>query len=517
MAPMLDHKLAAGLLACGICASLGAKAQTISWFQQFNGPAVGTSQFDLGTAIAQDDFGNIVVTGQSQSDLTGADILTLKYDPYGQLLWSVRYDGPAHATDIATAIAIDSLSNIIVCGGSASLGTDQDYITLKYSPAGDLIWEARTGNAGFPLESIRAVVVDDNDDVTVTGQSAVSDFVGDCLTVRYSGVDGSEIWSQRFSTPGSRFDRGNAILLDPNNDVIVVGQAESATTLADVLVIRYAPDGTQQWLTTYSSAGAHTDRGIAAALAPDGGILITGDTIVQSPNVDFLTLRIEPNGDVAWVRTYGEAALNADRGISIGVDASGKAYAAGSSRSSAGNDDFRIVAYAQDGTQLWTQAYEGPAFQSDIARVVRVDAFGGIYVGGESRGAGTDLDMAIVKFDDAGNLQWTARFNGLDNRADLLRGMWVDKCGSAYVTGYTTTTSASATDILTLKLTLDTFSPCVADLTGDGQVAIDDLSSLLADFGWIGQLRPGDLNCDGRIDLLDLTSMLAAFGGACAR
>ncbi len=517
MARMLDLKLTAWLLGCGIFAFQYANAQTISWFQQFNGPALGTSQFDLGTAIAQDGFGNIIVSGQSQSDATGADIVTLKYDPYGQLLWSARYDGPAHATDVATSIAIDSLSNIIVCGGSATLGTDQDYITLKYSPDGDLLWEARTGNAGFPLESIRAVVVEDNGDVTVTGQSAVSDFVGDCLTVRYSATDGGEIWSQRFSTPGARFDRGNALMLDPNGDVIIVGQAESATTLADVLVIRYAPDGTQQWLTTHSSAGAHTDRGIAAVLAPDGGILVTGDTIVQSPNVDFLTLRVEANGDVAWVRTFGEAAMNADRGISIAVNGLGIAYAAGSSRTTAGNDDFRIVAYSFDGVQLWTQSYDGPAFQSDIARVVRVDGFGGIYVGGESRGGGTDLDMAVLKLDAAGSPQWVTRFNGFDNRADLLRGMWVDKCGNAYVTGYTTTTSASATDILTLKLTPDTFSPCVADLTGDGHVAIDDLSSLLAFFGWVGQLRPGDLNCDGRIDLLDLTSMLATFGGACAR
>lgn len=502
----------------GIVVALAAPsaAQAFAWIQQFNGPATGSSQFDIANAITQDEFGNIIVVGQSQSDSSGADIITLKYDPDGQLLWSARYDGPAHATDVAFAVAVDSLSNIVVCGASASLGTDQDYITLKYSPQGDLLWEARTGNAGFPLEIARAVAIADNDDVVVTGQSAVSDFVGDCLTVRYAADNGTQQWSQRFTTPGSRFDRGNAIVLAPGGDVIVVGQAEFATSLADVLVVRYAADGSELWLTTYSTVGAHSDRGMAAAAAPDGGILITGDAVVQGTNVDFLTMRVEPDGAIGWVQTFGEAALNADRGIAIAVDLMGNAYVAGSSRTLGGNDDFRVVAYSPGGVQLWTRGYEGPAAQVDVARSIQVDPFGGVYVGGESRGSGTDFDIAIVKYDDTGSQQWVTRFNGADNRADLVRGIWVDKCGNVYATGYTMTTSSSASDVITLKIVPGSVSPCVADLNGDGQVAIDDLSELLASFGFVGPIAPADLDCNGRIDLADLTALLAAFGGICS-
>lgn len=60
-------------------------------------------------------------------------------------------------------------------------------------------------------------------------------------------------------------------------------------------------------------------------------------------------------------------------------------------------------------------------------------------------------------------------------------------------------------------------TPCVADLTGDGQVNTQDLTRFLGSFGTTGEpiITVGDLNGDGRVDTADLVKFLGAFATPC--
>ncbi|MFN0136881.1 MAG: hypothetical protein ACKVS9_12285 [Phycisphaerae bacterium] len=62
-------------------------------------------------------------------------------------------------------------------------------------------------------------------------------------------------------------------------------------------------------------------------------------------------------------------------------------------------------------------------------------------------------------------------------------------------------------------------SDCPADVNGDEQVDLVDLSTLLANFGQTNGALPenGDLNCDGDVDLSDLAALLPSFGRACVQ
>ena len=61
-------------------------------------------------------------------------------------------------------------------------------------------------------------------------------------------------------------------------------------------------------------------------------------------------------------------------------------------------------------------------------------------------------------------------------------------------------------------------SACPSDLDGDGDVDIQDLANLLANFGTTGGGLPedGDLNGDGQIAIDDLAIMLSQFGTNCS-
>ena len=59
--------------------------------------------------------------------------------------------------------------------------------------------------------------------------------------------------------------------------------------------------------------------------------------------------------------------------------------------------------------------------------------------------------------------------------------------------------------------------PCIGDTDGNGQVDLQDLSTLLAHFGAQSGATPadGDIDGDGDVDLQDLAAMLSAFGSSC--
>ncbi|MEP0845762.1 MAG: beta-propeller fold lactonase family protein [Phycisphaerae bacterium] len=58
-------------------------------------------------------------------------------------------------------------------------------------------------------------------------------------------------------------------------------------------------------------------------------------------------------------------------------------------------------------------------------------------------------------------------------------------------------------------------APCPADLDGDGDIDLADLSELLTHFGGAGTPEQGDLDGDGDVDLADLSALLEVYGTSC--
>ena len=102
---------------------------------------------DRAYKVRVDSSDNIYVTGCSEGETTGYDYLTVKYDVAGNKQWAKRYDGPGHAEDWPTDLAVDGQGNVIVTGRSHGGPTGFDYATVKYSPAGDELWVRRYDGA----------------------------------------------------------------------------------------------------------------------------------------------------------------------------------------------------------------------------------------------------------------------------------------------------------------------------------------------------------------------------------
>ena len=133
-------------------------------------------------ATIQDSDGNIYITGRHYGlnygtpNYTNADILTLKYDSSGNIIWQNRYEYGVNNADIGNTIALKN-GQVYVGGQSQRLGvgTDYDYVVLKIdSETGLSTGVYRYNGPSDGDDAVSSLYVFDNGNVALTGLSYIN-------------------------------------------------------------------------------------------------------------------------------------------------------------------------------------------------------------------------------------------------------------------------------------------------------------------------------------------------------
>jgi hypothetical protein len=346
--------------------------------------------------------------------------------------------------DNANAIAVDSVGNTYVTGGTGSadfptasplqasrLGAGDVFVTKINASGSAKLYSTYLGSTG--VDEGKGIAVNSHGEVYVTGSAGFSNFPtknaiqstwggsGDAFLTKLNASGSALVYSTYLG--GIGVDTGTGIALDPAGNAYIVGITFSTNfptvnpfqaakgLQQDAFVAKINPAGSAWVYVTYLG-GNSVDEGYGIAVDTAGNAYVTGETEstnfpVQSPfqssnagSVNAFITKFNPAGSALVYSTYLGGSGN-DSGTAIAVDSSGSAYVTGIVTS----DNFPLV-NPIDGT-LGSHAV-------DDVFVTKFNPSGSGLVYSTYLGGGSGDDAYAIALDRAGNAYITGRTNSSD-------------------------------------------------------------------------------------------------------
>ena len=303
------------------------------WTNRFDGRG---NEADGASAIAVDSSGNVFVTGYSFGSGTSDDFATIKYSGAGVPLWTNLYNGPGNGADAANAIAVDSSGKVFVTGYSIGADGFAHYATIAYSGAGAPLWTNRFHRPGSGDDAATAIAVSSSGNVVVTGLSGSTNaypYRHDFTTIAYSAA-GLPLWTNRYNGPANGEDRARAIAVDGNGNVFVTGESTRSGTSSDYATIKYSGSGLPLWTNRYNGPTNADDLPYAIAVDASGNVFVTGASTPNGGSSDYVTIKYSGAGLPLWTNRYDGPGHGPDQPqgkacLAIGPD--GAVYVTGTS------------------------------------------------------------------------------------------------------------------------------------------------------------------------------------------
>lgn len=435
--------------------------------------------------------------------------------------WVRTFDGTAGSYDEARFVRLDAQNNVVMTGTSWSTGTAVDVVTRKYDPQGDLIWSHTWNNETYGFNDLpNDMEIAPNGDVVIIGDSkhtGDSQSLNADIFILVLDENGGFLWSDSLRGSGymgsfGPIQRSFAADLEiaDNGDIYVAGQVtgfNGNNQYDQAAVARFSPTGFRHYFLTLDNSTEHEWSDFARAIGVDamGNAYINGVTTIDPTWRDHAVWKIDPDGNEEWMANFPGPDNNVSEHLEdILVDADGNSYSYG--RHSGGNMVLRklntlgdeqwtteldtifpsggasftgpdtrltfdmqgniilvsnmasrigVAKFSPAGDVLWVTYHGGDTQFSNEAYHVEVDGMDHIYVAGAYSNTGTSFDLACVKVAPDGSQVWDVWHNGPANGGDKGHSMAVGNDGAVYVAGVGVGYTASNGDMLLVKYMQD--------------------------------------------------------------
>jgi hypothetical protein len=211
---------------------------------------------------------------------------------------------------------------------------------------------------------------------------------------------GTTQWNKTYG--GSGEQAGEAVIQTSDG-----GYALAGHTWNNFMLIKTDETGNMQWSKVY--AGTEQSEAYSIIQTADGGYVLAGDINHQAHESGKVWLvKTDAQGNMEWNKTLGEGQMDIARAV-IATNDGGYALI-GSTSLGAGGGDILLIKTDSAGNMRWSQTY-GTVDQDAGYSVVQ--AFDGGYVLGGwlwSHVNGNGTNIALIKTDSLGNLQWNRTF-----------------------------------------------------------------------------------------------------------
>ncbi len=482
-----------------------------------------TTNSIIGNGIATDATGNVYVTGyflysaafgSTPVSTTGyRELFVVKYNAAGDLQWATVSDGSYFVQ--TNAIAADAAGNTVITGyfsddltvgdNTMSAVGNYDIFVIRLDADGNKQWGRQAGGTSTFYDEGFGVAMDAAGNAYVTGNFAGTASFG-TVTLTGSGMNNSDIFLAKYAADGTVLwvreaastgdDQGMDVSVDAAGNAYLAGyiygdadfNGTQVTSFgnADIIVAKYAPDGTFQWV--QAAGGTSVDHANGIAADATGNCYVTGSfrntanfgslaVNAQGSLSDFFVAKlgvVEACEEPIIVAEPVSITACADGGAALGVSATGTDLSfqwmkgteevgtdspslVFSSVSAEDEGDYYVVITGECGEVTsetvsitvnvcqfdWQWAVTHTTPQDAYGNGIAVDAQGNSYAIGsyfQSINFGSTVltsagsnDIFVTKHDADGNLLWAVSAGGTNQ--DLGNAIAVDADGNVLVTG----------------------------------------------------------------------------------
>lgn len=273
----------------------------------------------------------------------------------GAARWTVTYDGPAHETDTATALAIDA-ERVYVAAQSRTEEGDRDIAILAVERAtGARAWVRRYGGTGS--ETTRSLVV--RQDLLFAGGWTREGDAEHPLVLASHGATGERAWTWTGEPPGRV------------RDVVAAGELIVATGTGRSNEGREAPTfalraatGVEVWRDV-RELDLWSIYPVDIGVAPDGAsVFVTARTrpygtwTPERYGSDAVTWSLSASdGALRWQRVIDRGDYDVPRGLSVAAEGGWLAIAGASSFEETDPDHMTIVLEQATGAVRWIRIH----------------------------------------------------------------------------------------------------------------------------------------------------------------
>ncbi len=373
------------------------------------------------------------------------------------------------SSTICLKLTTDTSDNVFIGGhtsadlDSETLIGEKDIFLIKYSSAGVKSWSKLLGSSlDDYLESITTTAANDVLSTgytygNLTGESSEGGV--DMLLIK-TATDGTTTWEKQFGT--SENDYAYGVTTDTANNIFIAGHTYGSFPGAgtpisgtkDFVLLKLDSAGTQIWARQISNdeddsyTAINGVYGISTGTDTAGNVygagFTTGDLSDQtnSGGYDLFVVKYNSAGDLLWLKQVGSTGTDLVKDMQ--VTTAGDVYLTGTTDGSldgttnAGENDLFLIKLDTAGVIQWTR--QVGTEESDYANGITLDSGGNIFLTGYTSG---DLegdviggsDLIVMKYDSAGNLQWTKQLG--TTSSEISRDIAADTADNLFITGYT--------------------------------------------------------------------------------
>jgi uncharacterized protein (TIGR02145 family) len=441
---------------------------------------------------------------------------TLTIDPVPARLWGTYYGGTGASpdgNDMTSCCTLDEDGNLVIAGYTsafnniATTGSYQstyndgdDTYLAKFTPDGVRIWGTYYG--GEQMDWTTACVTDNDNNIFITGYTMSETIMaspgayqpslnssGDAFIAKFNSI-GFRIWGTYYG--GTDTEWGHSIAIDPQGNLYIAGETESATNMAspgafqttigggqDAYLAKFDSTGQRIWGTYYGGTG--TDQGRNCSIDANGHLLLAGYTESSAniatpgahqtvfngilPDGDGFLVLFNPAGQRQWGTYYG--GTKQDFGKWCYTTNTGKIYLLGHSYSTnniatpssyqpvlAGYCNNFIAKFNLEGVREWG-TYFGSTGGNFIAGA-DYDPRGALFLCGHTNSSYNftspnayqttflgNWEGYLAKFDTSGFRDWCTYYGGTG--WDFTNGVAVDTNDRQYIVGQTSSLTGFAT------------------------------------------------------------------------